>query len=98
MRKGCVVLGKKRWSSVVRWPIDVQVPLYLAIGVKMVPIATYIKTPVQFAYVGLPMILGGFFIVDMNFILNVLIKSKSLDQISAHYVGNFLMFLILKFH
>jgi len=98
MKKDCVVLGEKRWSSIVRWPIGVQVPLYLAIGVKMVPIATYIKTLVQFAYRGLQMTLDEFYIVVMNFIHNVLIDSRTQDLISVHYVENFLTYHILKFH
>ena len=95
---GCVVLGEKRWSSIVRWPIDVQVRLYLAIGVEMVPIATYIKTLALYAYPGLPMTINVFFIVVTNFIVGVLIDSKKLVQIDVHYVGNYLMFHILKFH
>lgn len=98
MRKGCVVLGEKRWSLVVRWPIDVQVPLYLAIGVKTAPIAIYIKTLAQFAYLGLQMIRDVCSIVVTNFILNALIDSKKLAQTSAHYVENFLTSHISRFH
>jgi hypothetical protein len=48
----CAVAGEKLWLLVIGWPINVQVQLYLAIGVEMVPIATYTKTLVLFAYLG----------------------------------------------
>ena len=98
MRKGCVVLGEKRWSLLVRWPIDVQVPLYLAIGVETVPIATYIKILAQFAYLGLQMTRDVSSIVVTNFILNVSTDSKKQVLINVHYVGNFLMYHISRFH